>query len=213
MMKQTMVKKTVVSLLAVVVVVGLGMMVSPMVHAQTEGGDNTGARASGGDNNNRQSRWGTPEEMQQRIEEMRNRMNDAVKEQLGFTDAEWEQVKPMYTKVADLTRQLNRPGRGMMMGGWRGRRGGGDNAQGNDSSNRPSFSMPGDDSALGKARQKLEEVVKDTNAPAGDIKAALDAYRTERAKAQQDLDKAKAELREVLSVRQEAILVSYGLLD
>lgn len=49
-------------------------------------------------------------------------------------------------------------------------------------------------------------------APNADLKARLTQFRDARKKKEADLEKAQAELREILSVRQEAIAVTLGLL-
>jgi hypothetical protein len=67
--------------------------------------------------------------------------------------------------------------------------------------------------ALEKATDSLQEALASEDTPPAQIKERLTAYRAAREKARQELDKAQKELREVLSVRQEAQLVLMGTLD
>jgi hypothetical protein len=92
----------------------------------------------------------------------------------------------------------------------RNRRGGDNNAQGAD---RPATPRPEDATPLGQARLKLDEALRDAATPATDVKVALDAYRAAKLQAQKELDQARADLRSILSVRQEAMLVASGMLD
>jgi hypothetical protein len=50
-------------------------------------------------------------------------------------------------------------------------------------------------------------------APAGELKSRLEAVRTARKKKEDALAQAQADLRRILSVRQEAIAVTMGLLN
>jgi hypothetical protein len=59
----------------------------------------------------------------------------------------------------------------------------------------------------------LAQVLQDTNASPQDIKAALDALRAAKARANDDLTKARQDLTQVLTAHQEAVLVSMGLLE
>ena len=63
------------------------------------------------------------------------------------------------------------------------------------------------------AQKDLEEILHDPNAPADVIAAKLQAYRAARAKALADLRIAQAELRAILTVRQEAVMAMHDLLD
>ena len=76
--------------------------------------------------------------------------------------------------------------------------------------------------AAGTARQQsdvekkmgdLQKVLDNKDAKPADLKSALSAYRDAREKAKADLAKAQKDLQGVVTVRQEAILVSRGLLD
>ena len=68
-------------------------------------------------------------------------------------------------------------------------------------------------SAVGKAAQELQEVLRGETAKPGQIKAKLKALRTAKVKAKKDLAAAQKELKKSLTVKQEAILVLSGYLN
>ncbi len=159
----------------------------------------------------------TAQEMQQRMEQMRDRVMDQARTQLGFSEEEWKEVKPLYLKVAEINRDLTRTNRGMMMMQGGRTRGpgqpGADNAPPAQPQAPQASTRPEDNTPLALARVKLDEVVRNEAAPAAELQAALDGYRAARLQTQKDLDNARQALREVLSLRQEAMLVSNGTLD
>jgi hypothetical protein len=129
-----------------------------------------------------------------------------MKTALGCTDEEWTALAPKVEKVQTLSRDLRGGAFGGMMGGGRGGRGG----RGGDA-NAPAGPTPTTD--VGKATAALTTVLANKDAAPGDIKAALQALRDAKVKAKAALEAAQKELKEVLTVRQEAILVQQGLLD
>jgi hypothetical protein len=68
-------------------------------------------------------------------------------------------------------------------------------------------------SAVGKATQELQEVLRSETAKPEQIKAKLTALRTAKAKAKKDLAIAQNELKKDLTVKQVAILVLSGYLN
>ncbi len=60
---------------------------------------------------------------------------------------------------------------------------------------------------------KLRQVMSDTGASSAEIKSALDDLRDAKAKAKENLTKARVDLTQVLSTHQEAVLVSMGILE
>jgi Spy/CpxP family protein refolding chaperone len=123
----------------------------------------------------------------------RGRFTDMIKERMGVTDEEWKVIEPKFTKVSDLRRE--------QMGGMFGRGGrGGDNS----SENR---------SAMQTASRELRDLLENKDASAEQIQAKLKAFREARDEAKKKLVAAQAELKEVLTQRQEAALVSMGMLD
>lgn len=154
--------------------------------------------------------------------QMRQRMMDNWKEQLGADDDSWKVIEPRLTKVMELSRQTAMGGRGMFgmrgMRGQRGQRGGQQGQQGNrpgQQGDRPRF--PGQEdrepTEVEKAQEALSTTLENESASADTIKQQLTALRAARLKAQQDLAAAQQGLREILTVRQEAVLVLSGMLN
>lgn len=147
-------------------------------------------------------------------ERMRQMMNDRLKEALGASDAEWTVIEPRLTKVMTLNRQASGgPGRGMMgmfFGRGRGPQGGpGDRRPGERSGPQRDREL----TAVEKAGEALRTTLENEAATPDDIKAKLTALRTAREKTRQELAKAQQELRQILTLRQEAQLVLMGQLN
>jgi hypothetical protein len=136
------------------------------------------------------------------MENFQQRMMERMKEQLNATNQEWTVIEPRLSKVMTLNRQS--AGRFMGMA----RRGGGPGAP-----DRPGRGAPDQDSQVQQAQNKLQQTLENADANAAQSKSPLTALREAREKAKQELAKAQQELREVLSVRQEAQLVMMGMLD
>jgi hypothetical protein len=131
--------------------------------------------------------------------EMQKRMMDRVREDLGFTnDTDWNAVQPLVQKVMDARRDVGFAGMGMMGRGGRGGQGGGGRG-----------GMFGQTSPEQEALQKAIEA----NAPAGQIKELLAKYKAARKEKQAKLQAAQADLRKVLSVKQEAQATLLGLVE
>ncbi len=135
--------------------------------------------------------------------QMRQMMEQRMKEQLGATDAEWKTLGPRVMKVDQLNRQISGTGRGGMFGG--GRRG----APGE----QPGAGQGAEMTAVEKATQQLRTTLDNTAATADQIKKDLAALRAAKEKAKQELVVAQQDLRKTVNVRQEAQLVLMGLLD
>jgi hypothetical protein len=89
-------------------------------------------------------------------------------------------------------------------GGRGGPGGGGDRDRGGD--------RGGNRGGSAESQALREAIEKDGTAPE-EIKAKLAAVREQRKKAQGELEAAREELRKVLTVRQEAVLVTFGILE
>jgi hypothetical protein len=140
-------------------------------------------------------------------EQMRQMMEQRMKEMLGATDDEWKVLGPRVMKVQELSRQTRGGGPGMMMFG-RGMRGG-------PGGNRPGGPM-GTNRELTeteKAQEQLQTLLEDTTSTPDKIKEQLTKLRAAREKDKAELAKAQKSLREVLTLRQEATLVLMGMLD
>ena len=147
-------------------------------------------------------------------ERMRQMMEQRMQEMLGATDVEWKVLGPRVMKVQELSRQAGAGGRGMMFG--RGMRGG-PGGPGAPGGNRPGGRRPGGTNRelteVEKAQQALQTTLDNTAATPDAIKTQLTQLRAAREKAKQNLAKAQQDLRQVLTVRQEATLVLMGMLD
>jgi DNA repair exonuclease SbcCD ATPase subunit len=126
------------------------------------------------------------------VRQMQRGLMDRLKQQLECTDEEFAALQPALQKVLDCMQAAT-------VGGRRGGFGG--------------FSLPGQSATLAQAIQKLHTTLEDTAAKPDEIKAKLDAVREAKASTNHDLQVARAELRPLLTVRQEAVLVANGLLD
>jgi hypothetical protein len=132
-------------------------------------------------------------------QEMQARMLNSLRERLEITDdEEWKVISERVAKVSELRRN-SMGGMMGMMGGRGGPPGGSDRG----GSRGPGGNNP-EMAALGFAiRDKL---------PDAEVKTRLERLRESRKESEAKLTKAQEDLRAVLSVRQEAIAVMFGLL-
>lgn len=139
--------------------------------------------------------------------QFQQRMMERYKEVLEVnSDDEWTALQPLVQKVMDARRDAMAGGFGGMRGMFgRGNRGGNNNA---DANNRPRGGMFGTPMPEQEALQKAI----DAKASASELKDALAKFEAARKAKQADLEKAQADLRKVLTVRQEAIATLNGLL-
>ncbi len=164
-----------------------------------------GARGSRADRGQRAPREGATRQTQRDPAQMQRMMTERMREQLGASDEEWKVIQPRLQKVMELNRQVNAPGRGMMFGG-RGQAGGQRTRPGTGRAQR-------EPSAVEKATDELQEVLRSENAKPEQIKEKLTALRKAKEKATKDLATAQNELKKDLTVKQEAILVLSGYLN
>ena len=156
-----------------------------------QGGGQNGGRAFGGRGGNFD-----PAQMQQMF-------MDRIHEDLEITDdAEWKAIEPLVQKVMDARRQVE----GDRFRGMFGRRRGGD--QGGDQGQRRGGMFGQSPSPEAEALSRAIE----SKASKAELKAAMAKFVEARKARQADLEKAQNELRKVLSLRQEAIATSSGLL-
>ena len=146
--------------------------------------------------------------------QMQQRMMERMKEQLGAYDDEWKIMGPRLTKVMELNRQTSGMGRGMMMFGGFGGRGGrpGDTSRGPGGGREPRGQTNRQLTPVETAMQALRTTLQDESASPEQIKNQLTALRAAREKALQNLAVAQQELRQILTMRQEAMLVLMGML-
>jgi hypothetical protein len=133
--------------------------------------------------------------------QFRQRMMDNLKEQLEVTDdTEWNALQPLIQKVMDARMAVGF-GMGPRMFG---RPRGGDNA-GDPGARRGPFGQPNPDA------EALQRAI-DGKASNAEMKAAIAKFQEARKAKQAELEKAQADLRKVLTLRQEAIATVNGLL-
>jgi hypothetical protein len=142
-----------------------------------------------------------PQQLQETIQKL---MLDNLRKQLAVTDdAEWSVIEVRLSKVVRMrTETMFGAGMGLLGGlgrGGNGRNGGGFAALQN----------------LGLSDPNLENLQKlnEQEASEAEVKAGLEKLRAGRHEKQVQLAKAQDDLRSVLTVRQEAILVLAGTLE
>ena len=142
-----------------------------------------------------------PAQMQQRILEH-------IQEQLGFTnDTEWDAVKPLVQKVLDARREVGYSGMRSLFGGRsRGGDQGGGSSRGGSSSSSSFFGQPSAE------QQALEKALED-NAPSSQIKDLLAKYKASQKAKQAKLEAAQADLKAILTAKQEAQACLLGLVN
>jgi len=122
--------------------------------------------------------------------QFQQRMMDTIKERLAFTnDTEWKAVQPLVQKVMDARR---------------------DAAAGMFGMSRRGDSRRGSNGQSSMEAESLQKLI-DSNAPAGQIKTALEKYRAARKDKEAKLEVAQEDLRKILTVRQESQAVLMGL--
>ena len=155
-------------------------------------------RGTGDDNGGR--RGFNPEDLQARF-------LSSLRERLEITDdEEWKLISERISKVNELRRNAGGAGSGAIaaLAGRGSQNVGGDSSRGTDRGGRSSRGGSTEMTALQSAiRDKL---------PDAEIKSRLDRVREIRKDHEAKLSKAQEELRAVLTVRQEAVAVMFGLL-
>jgi hypothetical protein len=179
-------------LLAVVFIAGL--VGARDLMAQAPGNNNNGAGRNRGARN--------PAQFQER------RM-ERYREQLEVkSDDEWTIIQQRIEKVLEAQREARSGGFG---GGRRGPAPGGANADAANAGGR-SNNRPGRAATDQNPEAEALQAALDANAPPAEIKAKLAKLGEVRKVKEANLTKAQQELRDVLSVRQEAIATLIGLL-
>ena len=180
-----------------VVVCGVMLMLSsvPVMAQAQDGGGNQG-------NQGRKGNRGGGGNFD--LAAFRERMMTQIKEQMGITNEdEWKVVQPKLEKVMTAQREARASGMGMFGGG---RGPGGGTTGNNPPSDRPQ-------SAVAKAQADLKSALDDKSIGADEIANRLKALRDARQKAKSDYEAAQKELKDVLTQRQEAVLVMAGYLE
>ncbi|MEX1016451.1 MAG: hypothetical protein WDZ31_06875 [Phycisphaeraceae bacterium] len=167
-----------------------------------------GERGPRGDRGPRGGEQVDREQMRERMEERRAAMSERMREQLGLSAEEWTVIEPRIQQVQTLQAQGSVGGRGMM--GMRGRGGRGFGPGGGDEAGEgEARELP----PVAQASRDLRQTLADEDASEAQINERLVALRAARAEHAEELDEAREALRELLTPRQEAVLVMTGVLD
>ena len=151
--------------------------------------------------------------------QMRQRMLERLREQLEVKDdAEWKLLAERIQKVMDARRALGGPGGpgGFGMMGPGGPPPGGPDQPGGPDAGPGPGGPGGFGGSGGFYRQPPPEIEAlrkaiDAKASTAELKAKLEAVRASRQQKEADLAKAQDELKQLLSVHQEAVAVLFGL--
>jgi hypothetical protein len=151
-----------------------------------------------------QPNWGNfdPQEL---LRTMQQRVMENFREQLEVTDdGEWKIIEERLSKVTRMKTDSMLGSSMGLMGGMGFGRGG--NRAGGGPAGLAGLTQSDPDT------DNLQKVIED-KAPAAQIQSALSKLREARKQKQALLSKAQEDLRQVLTLRQEAILVVAGMLD
>ena len=136
------------------------------------------------------------------------RMLERQRENLGASAEEWSVLKPMILKIVEKQSAMRRTGRSSFGAfGGRGGRGGDNDGERRGREGRRSRG----DGDSGSNADSLREAIE--SGDVGKIKKELASYRAVQKKRAAELKKAREELRQAVTSKQEAILVLWGLLD
>lgn len=139
-----------------------------------------------------------------------DRFLERLRENLGASVEEWSVLKPMIAKIAEKQSAMRRSaGRGVF-GAFGGGRGGRGVDNDGDRRGRDGRRSRGDDDS-GSNADSLRQAVE--SGDADKIQKELASYRAAQKKRAEELKKAREELRQVVTLKQEATLVLWGLLD
>jgi hypothetical protein len=139
---------------------------------------------------------------------MREMFLNGIKDQLGASEDEWKVLKPKVEKVqtaqfATFAGFGGMGGRGPGRPGGPGGPGGGPGGPGGNQQ----------ESKVAKAQRELGEALANKDTPTPEITQKLATLRETRDKARAELQAARKDLREVVTPRQEAVLVIWNLLE
>ena len=136
------------------------------------------------------------------MEELRKRMDGMLKDSLKATEDEWTILQPLVEKVQSRQREEMTSRFAGLVGNLFGGRGGSGGPGG-----------LGGDRGSSPESQALRTALESSSVSPEELNAKLAALRESRKKAAAEMEAARAELRKVVSVRQEAVLVSMGILE
>lgn len=167
------------------------------------GGDADRKRRSTGDDNGGRRGNFDPADMQARL-------LTSLRERLEVTDdEEWKLISERITKVNELRR--NTGGGGAMGFAGRGPQPGGNGNRGSDRGGGDRGGTQGGPRGGSTEMSALQSAIRD-KLPDAEIKSRLDRVRETRKDNEGKITKAQEELRALLTIRQEAVAVMFGLL-
>ena len=134
-------------------------------------------------------------------EQFQKMISDRLKEKMGVSDEDWAAIEPRVFKV--MAAQRDAGGGGMGMGMLFGFGGAGGPGGGEDESKL---------TPTAKAAKDLQASIE-ANAGADELAARMAALRDAQAKARQQLADARSSLKELLTRKQEAVLLMVGILE
>jgi hypothetical protein len=146
------------------------------------------------------------------FEEFRQRMAERLKTSLKVTDDEWAVLQPLIEKVQTKQRDSMMGRFGGFGGGRRGEDGGSSGNGGGGGSDRGNRGDRSDRAGSAES-QALRTALESESTSNDDIKAKLAALREAHKKSAAELAAARDDLRKVVTVRQEAVLVTMGILE
>ena len=150
----------------------------------------------------------SPDERRARREEFRRRMAERMRERLEVNDEEWAALEQRIEKIMQLQ---SRTRVGFRRGFGRRSRGGREFGE----SGRPRGQGAGqrEPSAVQKRVAALRKVLDDDGATNEQITKGLTELRKAREEARAELDKARKDLRDLVTLKQEAFFVLMGFLN
>ena len=185
------------------VAVALALSIGDAFAQNNNGGGNGGGRRNRGGNNGGNGGNFDPAQQQQR-------RLDNIRQQLDFTnDTDWSAIQPLFQKVLDAQQAARQSGGRCAFGG--GRRGGNNGPNGNNNNGNANVGGRGGAQPNLEA-QALQQAV-DNDAPAAQLKDLLAKYNAAQKAKQAKLAAAQADLRKVLTVKQESQATLMGLLN
>jgi len=193
------------------VAAALALSISDTFAQNNNGGGNGGGGFGGGGGNGggRRNRGGNGGGNFDPAQMMQNRL-DGIRQQLDFTnDTEWSAIQPLFQKVLDAQQAARQGGGRGGFGG--GRRGGNNGPNGNNNNGNANGGGRGGPQPSPEA-QALQQAI-DNDAPAAQLKDLLAKYDKPQKDKQAALAAAQANLRQVLTVKQESQATLMGLLN
>jgi hypothetical protein len=145
--------------------------------------------------------------------QFRQRMVDNFKDRMGVTnDDEWKVLEAAIGKVVDAQMEVRAGSIRAFGGGGQRRNRGGNNGDTNNAGNQTQGNRPPGFGTPSPEADDLQKAIEDKSASKDDINAKLAKLREANAAGEAKLASAQDDLKKLLTARQEAVAVLYGLL-